>query len=84
MNIKDVEVHRDSIFIISQFTNIFEVKNPILIKYRRCITHLCQFFRSISFNYIPRSKDALATIYSCSKYLKKLICVQSLSKLMMS
>lgn len=68
MNTRDLEVHGDSILIISQNTNEREVKKPEWIKYRRCymFNAVSKSVQYIFFNHIHclrnQFTDALAAL----------------------
>lgn len=69
--VKDLEVCRDSILIISKSIGELGVKSPELAKYKGCLAKILGAFPSVSFNYLPHSKnqfvDALATLSSMTK-----------------
>lgn len=75
MNIKDLEVYRNSILIISQSTGEWGVKSLELAKYQNNLSKICNAFRSVSFNYLLRPKNqfanALATLSSMLKVSEK-------------
>lgn len=75
MNVKDLEVYDGSILIISQFTGEWGVKSSELAMYTGYVTKTSEAFRSMSFNYLPCSKnqfaDTLATLSSMIKISKE-------------
>lgn len=60
LKIKDLEIYRDLILIISQVSRKWKIKSLKLAKWHKCLMNLKDKFRSVSFLHVSRSRNHLA------------------------
>ena len=71
MNVHELLVIGDSIFLIHQVQGEWAVKNPKIILYVQYVQKLCKRFRKMDFRYAPKIQNELADAFSTIAFMIK-------------